>query len=413
MKHSFFSRCAAAGKGIHSNSRKPWAFEKAHCSPLRLGAFEAQAGELHMPQTHHQQGGIRMSRNTRHLLWSSAAVALIAGNAWADEISLRVGSGHPVGLLSYTETAHEWFVPELKRRVEERTDHTIEIQEFHAGQVAKVTEVLESTRDGLLDVGFVSLIFEPSNGFMQNFTLFLPFNSPDPKVVSEAALATYEEYPVLYSVFEEDHNQKWLGGACLSNYGLGTNFEWTEFADLEGHKIAGAGINLDWIAGATPVASNLNEAYQSIQSGVYEGYLSTSTWWHTFKLHEVGEYYTKADFGAQFFNAMTINLQTWESLPPEVQEILVELGQEWAPVTAEVCARNDAEGVAKLKELGVNVSEISTEAKKDWSTALQQFPNKMAKEADSRGLPGSDVLKFYMSKVEELGHVWPHRYEID
>lgn len=331
----------------------------------------------------------------------------------ADTINIRMGSGHPVGLLAYTETATEWFAPELKKRIEEQTDHTVNIQEFHAGQVAKVTEVLEATRDGLLDIGFISLIFEPSNGFIQNFTLFLPFNSPDATVVTEAALATYEAYPELFEVFETEHGQKWLGGACLANYGVGTNFGWEAFADLEGHKIAGAGINLDWIAGATPVASNLNEAYQSIQSGVYAGYLSASPWWHTFKLNEVAPYFTKTDFGAQFLNAVTINMNTWNALPDDVKPIVEQLGREWAGVTAEVCARNDASGLAKLKELGVEVTEISDAAKTDWATALAQFPNRMAAEANDRDLPGSGVLNFYMNKVEELGHTWPYRYEIE
>lgn len=340
-------------------------------------------------------------------------VAATFGQARADTINLRLGSGHPIGLLAYTETASKWFAPELKKRVEARTDHQINIQELHAGKVAKVTEVLEATRDGLLDIGFVSLIFEPSNGFIQNFTLFLPFNSPDAVKVTEAVLATYKKFPELYEVFEKKHNQKWLGGACLANYGLGSNFAWRQFKDLEGHKIAGAGINLDWIKGAAPVASNLNEAYQSIQSGVYEGYLSASPWWHAFKLNEVAPYYTKTDFGAQFFNAVTINVDAWKRLPADVQAILTELGEEWSGVTAKVCARNDAEGLEKLRSLKVDVREISADAKKDWAKALSAFPNKMAKDADERGLPGSEVLKFYMTKIEELGHEWPHRYEID
>ncbi|MFN0263219.1 C4-dicarboxylate TRAP transporter substrate-binding protein [Tepidamorphus sp. 3E244] len=342
------------------------------------------------------------------------AAALLGSTALssAETINLRMGSGHPIGLLAYTETAHNWFAPELKKRIEERTDHTVNIQELHAGQVAKVTEVLEATRDGLLDIGFISLIFEPSNGFIQNFTLFLPFNSPDAVKVTEAVLATYDEFPELYEVFETEHNQKWLGGACLANYGLGTNFAWSEFKELEGHKIAGAGINLDWIAGATPVASNLNEAYQSIQSGVYEGYLSASPWWSAFKLNEVAPHYTKTDFGAQFFNAVTINMGTWEKLPEDVKEILVEMGKEWSGVTAEVCARNDAEGLEKLRALNVEVKEISDTAKKDWAEALKDFPDRMAKDADSRGLPGTKVLQFYMNKIEEMGHEWPYRYEI-
>lgn len=342
----------------------------------------------------------------------SAALLSSTSLAHAEEINIRMGSGHPIGLLAYTESAHEWFAPELKKRVEERTGHTINIQELHAGQVAKVTEVLEATRDGILDIGFISLIFEPSNGYLQTFTLFLPFNSPDAKMVTEAARKTFEQFPELYTSFETEHNQIYLGGACLENYGVGTNFAWQNFSDLEGHKIAGAGTNLDWIVGATAVASNLNEAYQSIQSGVYEGYLSASPWWHKFKLNEVAPYFTKTDFGAQYLNAVTINKQSWDRLPPDVQEIVREMGAEWSDVTAEVCAKNDAEGLDTLRGLNVEVTEISDAARKDWATALKDFPNRMAEELNSRGFQGTQVLNFYMDEIEKLGHVWPYRYEV-
>jgi len=330
------------------------------------------------------------------------------------EIKLRMGSGHATGLIGYTKTAHEWFAPELKKRIESRTEHTVTIQELHGGKVAKVTEVLEATRDGLLDIGFTCLIFEPSNGFISNFTLMVPFASPDAKLVTKAALATYAKFPELTDHYERDFNQKWLGGACLNNYGIGTNFEWSKFSDLKGRKIAGAGINLDWIkGGATPVASNLNEAYQSIQTGVYEGYLSASPWWYAFKLNEVAPYYTKTDFGAQFFNSVSINMDTFKKLPKEVQDIVVELGKEWAMVTAEVCASNDAMGIQKLKDLGVNVKEISTKAKKDWAKSLKDFPNQMAQELNSKGYRGSEILKFYMAELESLGHKWPYKYKIN
>ena len=40
--------------------------------------------------------------------------------------------------------------------IEERTEHTVTIQELHAGQVAKVTEVLEATRRGNIVLRFVA-----------------------------------------------------------------------------------------------------------------------------------------------------------------------------------------------------------------------------------------------------------------
>lgn len=352
--------------------------------------------------------------NQKYFLAATAlgSTMLTALPAAADNISLRVGSGHPVGALAYTQTAHEFFAPELKRRIEAQTEHTVTIQEFHAGQIAKVTEVLEATRDGLLDIGFTSLIFEPSNGFMQTFSLYVPFSSPDPMVVTAAGRATFEQFPELAKAFETEHNQVYLGGACLANYGVGTNFGWEAFADLQGHKIAGAGVNLDWIAGATPVASNLNEAYQSIQSGVYEGYLSASTWWTSFKLNEVAPYFTKTDFGAQYVNMVSINLDTWNRLPEEVQQILIELGRDWGDETARVCAENDATGLDTLRDAGVTVKEISADAKEAWASEIADFPARMAAEATSRGHAGADIIGFYMDAIAEAGHEWPVEYQL-
>ena len=46
----------------------------------------------------------------------------ISTNVNSKEIKLRIGSGHPTGLLGYTKTAHEWFAPELKKRIENSRD---------------------------------------------------------------------------------------------------------------------------------------------------------------------------------------------------------------------------------------------------------------------------------------------------
>lgn len=347
-----------------------------------------------------------------HFLLSAGLLTAVT-SAQADQINLRVGSGHPVGLLSYMETAHHFFVPELKKRIEANTDHGIRVMELHAGQIAKVTEVLEATRDGLLDIGFTSMIFEPSELLAQNFPLFLPFGSPDAKIASEAVRATYAAHPELAETFEKKHNQKLLAVSCLSNYGLGTTFAWENFSDLQGHKIAGAGVNLDWIKGATPVASNLNEAYQSMQTGVYQGYLSTSTWWTTFKLNEIAKNYTKIDFGAMPVNSVTVNLKTWNKLPADVQQILKEVARDYEDATAEVCAANDNNGLQKARDLGVNVKEISPEARQNWAEALKDFPNRMAQEVNKQGMPGTAIMKTYISELEKRGYEFPYAYQID
>ena len=92
---------------------------------------------------------------------------------------------------------------------------------------------------------------------------------------------------------------------------------------MKGHKIAGAGANLPWISGvgAVPVQSNLNEAYTSLQTGVYEGWIMTVTGVQSYKMHEISKYLTYMGFGAASQLLVYMNLKNFNKLPKEVQKI--------------------------------------------------------------------------------------------
>jgi hypothetical protein len=61
---------------------------------------------------------------------------------------------------------------------------------------------------------------------------------------------------------------------------------------------------------------------------------------------------------------------------------------------------------------GAIVRKVSPETRLAWAKTLADFPNERAKEADSKGLPGSEVLRMAVDIHEEMGHKWPVRYEI-
>lgn len=349
---------------------------------------------------------------------AAALAALIigvtaTGGASADTLNLRMGSGHPLKAVEYTKIADSFFAPELVRRVKAATGDDVNIQQLHAGSVAKVKEVLETTRDGLLDIGLWAYPFEPTNAFLQGFNFYLPFNSSNPTLTTLATRATFDKYPGLRTVYEKKFNQKLLASVCVGNYGLGTNFAWDKFSDLKGHKIAGAGANLNWIVGATPVSSNLNEAYQSMQSGVYEGYIIFPGSWFGFKLHEVGKNFMKTDFGTMVVIAMTVNLDTWKKLKPEVRDIMTQLAKEYEIATANECTAFSINGERKLLDAGVAVKQLSQASKVAWCNAVADFPNRMAQDANGRGLPGSGVMKFYIETISDMGHEFPCEYKIE
>lgn len=60
----------------------------------------------------------------------------------ADTFTFRIGSGHPKGPTPYVNTMSDFFAAEVKRRVAEETDHTVDFVEAYGGAIAGVAETL-------------------------------------------------------------------------------------------------------------------------------------------------------------------------------------------------------------------------------------------------------------------------------
>jgi hypothetical protein len=50
--------------------------------------------------------------------------------------------------------------------------------------------------------------------------------------------------------------------------------------------------------------------------------------------------------------------------------------------------------------------------RQDWANSLAAWPAQMAKDLDSKGLPGTQVLEIALSAAEQNGHKWPVRYKV-
>ncbi|WP_153769004.1 C4-dicarboxylate TRAP transporter substrate-binding protein [Labrenzia sp. CE80] len=343
---------------------------------------------------------------------ATVAISTLASTAMAEEITLRIGSGHPPGVV-YAGLMQNYFQPELKRRVEERTDHTINFVEGYSGSIVKVTEVLEGVQDGIIDIGGFCYCFEPSNLPLHAFQVMLPFGTMDPETSLKSAQEVYEAVPYLSDVFEEKFNQVLLARIADGGYNLGTSFEWDELSDLKDQKIAGAGLNLNWLkyGGVSPVQSSLATAYTEMKTHVYEGWIMFPSAWVNLKLYEPGPFYTLIGFGSMTWHGLTINQDTFNELPEDVKPILLEVAADFEQQTGSVNASEYDRLVEELKEL-ITVSEIDPSVRKAWAESLAEWPQKMASELDAQGLPATEVLNLAIERAEANGYTWPVRYEI-
>ncbi|MDG1280224.1 MAG: C4-dicarboxylate TRAP transporter substrate-binding protein [Pseudorhodobacter sp.] len=343
---------------------------------------------------------------------AATAVASIGSVAWAEDITLRIGSGHPPGVV-YAGLMQTFFQAELKKRVEERTDHTINFVEGYSGSIVKVTEVLEGVQDGIIDIGGFCFCFEPSNLPLHAFQVMMPFGTMDPVTSLRIANEVYAEVPYLTDVFPEKFNQILLSQIADGGYNLGTSFAWDDLADLQGQKIAGAGLNLNWLeyAGVSPVQSSLATAYTEMKTNVYEGWIMFPSAWVNLKLYEPGPFYTLIGFGSMTWHGLTINQDTYNELPDDVKPILMEVAAEYELQTGTVNASEYDRLVNELRGL-ITVSEISPDVRKAWAQSLADWPQKLATDLDAQGLPASQVLKLVLERAEANGYEWPVRYEI-
>ena len=350
------------------------------------------------------------------LRFGVAAITFLAASSLAnaqETIRLRIASGHPP-VNTYVNLMQTFFVPEVTKRVAERTKYKVEFVEGYGGAMVKVADTLEGVQSGIIDIGGFCFCFEPSNLPLHSFQVMLPFGTMSPVKSLEVARAVYDKVPYMSKVFEDKFRQKLLAIIADNGYNLGTNFEWNKVSDLKGQKLAGAGLNLKWLeyAGAVPVQGSLVEAYTGMQTGVYNGWIMFPSGWVNFKLYEVGKYYTEIGFGAITWHGLTINMARWNRLPKEVQEIIAEVAKEFETKTGTVNEANYPKQIEELKKNGAVVRKLPDSVTEEWAKSLQEWPKQKAKELDAQGLPGSQVLNIALDAAEKAGHKWPVRYEI-
>lgn len=350
---------------------------------------------------------------TRAAAIAFAAAAISVPVAHAETYTLRIGAGQPMAPLEPIFMAHNYFVPTVKSRVEKETKHKITFIETYGGTVAGPFDVLEAIEKGLFDIGLWCACFEPTKAVHLAFNFFVPFVTDDPMTQYRITRQTYKEFPAWTDSISKKYNQRWLGAGAFSSYGLGTKFPWTKMKDLEGRKIAGAGPNLPWLAlsGATPVQTSLNEAYNSLQSGVYEGLLIFPTAWLGFKLNEPAKYYTVVGWGATTIYQMSMNNDTFRKLPPEIQKIITEESEIWMVKVSEESTKRVGASLKKLQETGTTVHTLPQSERAVMAKALGDWPDDNAKKFDLEGLPGTKLFRRYLEIAEQQGVNLPYKYK--
>lgn len=336
-----------------------------------------------------------------------AVVAATAAPAMAAEtINAVVIDGYPARALWVQEFTN-FFIPEVDRRLAENGNYEMSWQENYGGSIVKPRGVLEGIQLGLGDIGIVTTIFHSSKLPSQGISGATPFIASDARAVAKAVDEIAREYPAMNNEFMEQNQVYLATGVVLDTYQVFCSDPVSSVKDLEGRKIAGAGLNLRYlegIPGAAGVRGGLTDFYNMLQTGLVDCGMLWPESAKTFNIAEVAPYMLRADLGAVNSKTVTVNADYWATLPDEVKEVLQAVAIDYRDHVAGIAMDRAEASRAAYVEGGGTIVELSDADRAAWANAMPNIAKELAATLNERGEAGDEMLAAYIDKLEAAGH---------
>ncbi|MEL6573322.1 MAG: C4-dicarboxylate TRAP transporter substrate-binding protein [Pseudomonadota bacterium] len=332
-----------------------------------------------------------------------AATALPA--AAQETVNAVVIDGYPARAMWVQEFTN-FFIPEVDRRLAETGNYQMNWQENYGGSIVKPRGVLEGIQLGLGDIGIVTTIFHSSKLPSQGLAGATPFVSSDARAVAKAVDEIAREFPSMNNEFEAQSQVYLATGVVLDTYQVFCSEPVEAVSDLEGRKIAGAGLNLRYlegIEGAAGVRGGLTDFYNMLQTGLVDCGMLWPESAKTFNIAEVAPYMLRADLGAVNSKTVTVNADYWASLPDEVKDTLQAVAIDYRDHVAGIAMDRAEESRAAYVDGGGTIVEISEEDRAAWANAMPNIAAELATTLNERGEQGTEMVAAYIDKLEAAG----------
>jgi TRAP-type C4-dicarboxylate transport system substrate-binding protein len=167
-------------------------------------------------------------------------------------------------------------------------------------------------------------------------------------------------------------------------------------AEMKGLKVRATGLSQKIVTalGGTPVSMPQSETYESLSKGVVDATLCPIETLKGWKQGEVISSVTDAT-AVGYTTAMFVvmNKGKWDSLPPDVQQIITEVSAEWVARHGQAWDQADADGREFVKSLNREMISLSAEEQQQWKKAVEPVLADYIAAAKAKGLPGEQFLK--------------------
>jgi TRAP-type transport system periplasmic protein len=332
---------------------------------------------------------------------ASISAAQTPGKTAAKPIELRWSIAWPP-----TNDFSVRVIPWAKNEIEKRTNGRVKFTLYYSGQILGSLEVYQGVVKRIADIGTSRIAYTPGR-FPVGRGYEMPgiiFNNA--QVTNSVAWELYKKYKP--AEFNDTH-MIWIdstGPAMLL-----TKTKVTKLEDIKNMEIRADGLVLDAIKalGAIPVSMPMSELYLALDKGIVKGTLDRLAGLKDWRHAEVTKYILMAPFiqtSAVFFNAM--NLDAWNSLPPDIQKVFNEVGEEMPAKSGQFAEEQEMVGLKFGLEKRMEVNYLTPQETTRWMALIKPLHDKWAAEVEAKGFPGKQMLEDQYKLTEQYNKKYPH-----
>jgi TRAP-type C4-dicarboxylate transport system substrate-binding protein len=289
------------------------------------------------------------------------------------------------------------------KEIEKATEGRVQITSYPSNTLIPGTEIFDGIVDGVADIGHSAYAYSRGR-FPVIETLLVPGLYWENAKVADWTVMDFIEKLDPAELNDVKHLFSWTTGRG----DLLTKEPIQRMEDISSLEIGvTAGERADALKrlGSTGIVLPMPDQYEAIQRGLTNGVIAPMETLKSFKLAEAVNYVT---FTPMLYNQllfMVMNIETWNSLPPDIQEIIENVNKKYyEEVIAGFYDRLSGELVYEwLEKEGIELvfNRLTEEESERWVEHIKPMFDDHIDYLNKRGLPGKEIFD---SALELMGN---------
>lgn len=287
--------------------------------------------------------------------------------------------------------------------VNEATGGVVSIEFQPGGALAAPPATFENTVAGGQDMGWALQGYH-AGVFPVTEIVELPFQFSSAMQATQTMWALYDEFPA----FQEEYGDVQLLGLWTHDIGdiWTSDRQVTTVEDMQGLTLRFPTPMMSRVMeemGASTVGLPAPEIFDSLSTGVIDGLSIAVSGLASFGLFDELSYGVLCDcyVGAQY---MVMNLDSWNSLAPAAQQVMLDLGREHSLVGAEIYDTLYDSVFQQALDEGIEVTELDDDELARWHEVGQSVIDAWIADMEAVGVPAQAMFDMMQDIKGQFGN---------